>query len=207
MSTHAPTTTLDALREGEARAREASTPYETAQAEYRRRLQIAEDCEAEIASVEGKRDPLLSKAFSGDVQAEALLAQLEPHTAALRQRARDARDAAALLKPHLDALATEGQRAARVVMELRHRLTDEARERTAQAYRDAIASVWPCVEAYVRAAAAAEQSHRQTFGEASRHEAPAFCAARLLGIEARRFFGVEQYQALGHVFPETAGQL
>jgi hypothetical protein len=198
------------LRQAEACARAAGVPLEKVYAERTRLLTIADDCAAEAVAVDGKREGLLLKAFRNDDQAAGLLAQIEPHARALRQRERDARDAAAPLQPQIDALAGEAQRAARAVVELRHQRLVTAHERQAAALRAALAQIWPAVAAYIEAGEAAARSHRDTFGEpvpSYRHEPPAFKAARFVNVEAHKFFGVGQYRALELNFPLDAGTL
>jgi len=198
------------LQEAEARARAAAAPYDAANREYRDLLARADADEAEAAEVESKRDGLLLKAARGDSQAEALLQQLPQHVAALRQHARDLRDAAALLKPNLEALTKDCQQAARVIMELQHRRLIAARDDAAAQYRSALASVWPAAQAYIDAAERAARSHQQIYGELPNdygYEPPPFKAARFVLVEARKYFGPGQLRTFSIVFPEDASHL
>ena len=190
------------------RAEAAHEPLAEANAEKRRLLAIGDECAHEASAVEGRREGLLPRI--GDAQVDALLAKIEPHVAALRQRERDARDAAKLLQPHIDRLAREAVGTARDVHELKHRQVVGVQARHAAALREAVAALWPIVRAYVDAGEAVARSHRVTYGQPpSEHqlEPRAFKAARFVNVEAHRFFGPGGALALDTIFPPEAGRL
>jgi hypothetical protein len=199
------------LREAEARVQKAAEPLDAAQAERRRLFVIANEADHEAAEAERRREPLLLKSFRGDDQAAGLLAQITPHVAALRERAQNARDAAALLEPDIKTLGIEVQRAARAIMDIRHQRLVEVAERSAKRYAEALETIWPAVAAYVEAKEHCERSSRVLTGEVSGHfrdTPPAFKAARYLSIQAHKFFGAGHAgQALEMIFQEGDGEL
>ncbi len=179
------------------------------QADQRAVLADADEADAEAARLDERRRALLRVAFGETKDAEAAreLATLPAEIAAVRQRARDAREAAELLAPSIVEMNAPIEEAAQARKDA---LLDQAYEAHRALTEELMRRLAPdndLIQAWIASAEAFEAHYGATLGRQPQMPEPLFQVGRFLAVHAQRVLGVRYAQVMGRVWPVQTADL
>jgi hypothetical protein len=189
-SYHTPVTDDDIARHRRA-VDAAAIPHDEAVAKQRTQREAAKVCADEARALEAERPDLLRRAFLGDEKVDKQLTKLDLHVQALRQREKDALDAAALLDPEIATHAKNVQQHAQALNEVIHQRLVDQHTADGEALRKGLGHIYALIDAYVKSGDVADRSHRSVFGVPDHreyYEPPIFRALRSVIIGLRHTY-------------------